>query len=191
MSSRISEKELLSRIADLPREIRPGRDPWPEISERISRSASAGEPGKFRRGWMLGVAASAILAVSAALLFGPVWMGTRDVPAGSLDRAGGAAQAQTSGLPAALAVSEAEYLAAFREFIAVGESRESLPRQVIEKIETGWTDLLDVESALATALAKNPHDPFLNNRMLELRARQLGFLQQLATLDSSNRRMSI
>ena len=108
---------------------------------------------------MLGVAASAILAVTAALLFGPPRTGTRDVPADSLDRAGGAVQVQNIGLPAALAVSEAEYLVAFREFIAVGESRESLPPQVIEQIETGWTELLDVESALATALAKKSPRP--------------------------------
>jgi hypothetical protein len=36
-----------------------------------------------------------------------------------------------------------------------------------------------------------PNDPFLNDRLLQLRARQLGFLQRLATLDLNDRRMTI
>ena len=90
-----------------------------------------------------------------------------------------------------LSGSEAEYQAAFREFIATGESRETLPPLAVEKIETGWADLQRVESALSDALAQNPNDPFLNRRMLELRERQLGFLRQLAALDHSNRRLTI
>jgi hypothetical protein len=44
---------------------------------------------------------------------------------------------------------------------------------------------------LAAALDENPDDPFLNDRMFELRARQLGFLKQLVKLDRNNRRMTI
>ncbi len=87
--------------------------------------------------------------------------------------------------------TEAEYLAAFREFSGVGESRERMPTPVVENIETGWAELLQVEDALAEALAQSPNDPFLNRKMLELRARQLGFLRQLAALDHSNRRLTI
>jgi hypothetical protein len=55
----------------------------------------------------------------------------------------------------------------------------------------GWTDLRVTETALAVALEENPDDQFLNERMLELRARQLSFLKQLITLDRNNRRMTI
>ena len=77
------------------------------------------------------------------------------------------------------------------QFIAVGDSREQIPATTVEKIETGWADLVQVETALADALEQNPNDPFLNKRLLELRARQLGFLRQLAMLDHSNRRLTI
>ena len=88
-------------------------------------------------------------------------------------------------------VSEAEYLAAFREFVTVGDSRDRIPAQTVEQIETGWAELQQVETALEDALALNPEDPFLNKRMLDLRAKQLGFLRQLAALDHSNRRLTI
>ena len=94
-------------------------------------------------------------------------------------------------MPSVLAASEAEYQAAFREFITVGQAHERIPTMTVEKIETGWADLRQVETALADALARNPDDAFLNSRMLELRARQLGFLRQLASLDHSNRRLTI
>jgi hypothetical protein len=90
-----------------------------------------------------------------------------------------------------IAGSEAEYLAAFREFIPVGDSRSRLPAQAVEMIETSWTELTNAESELAAALEQNPNDPFLNKRMLELRARQLSFLKQLAVLDFNNRRLTI
>ncbi|MFC1695850.1 hypothetical protein ACFL1C_06975 [Pseudomonadota bacterium] len=93
--------------------------------------------------------------------------------------------------PALLSTADAEYVAAFREFITIGKSGADLSPQTVEKIEGGWADLRTTEEALAAALEQNPGDLFLNERMLELRARQLGFLKQLAALDRNNRRMTI
>jgi hypothetical protein len=55
----------------------------------------------------------------------------------------------------------------------------------------GWADLRTTEAALMAALEENPNNRFLNERMLELRARQLGFLKQLVSLDRKNRRLTI
>jgi hypothetical protein len=99
--------------------------------------------------------------------------------------------ATTVAAPGLLDAIDAEYLAAFREFINVGDSRDSLAPQTVEKIEMGWADLRVTETALVAALEENPENLFLNERMLELRARQLGFLKQLITLDRNNRRMTI
>jgi hypothetical protein len=73
----------------------------------------------------------------------------------------------------------------------VGSARTSLSPQTVALIETSWDDLRRTESELAAALAIRPNDPFLNDRMLELRARQLGFLQRLAALDLNDRRLTI
>lgn len=204
MTERIGEQELLRRIAALPREIRPARDPWPEISARITASA-AHPPREVRlqrwsvprwsmpRWSMLGAAASVVVALVAGWLLmsnraaPPVAPGS---PVEFADTAAVSAEA-VAGMRATLTASEAEYRAAFREFIPVGSARPNLTPQTVAVIESGWADMRQTETELLAALAMRPNDPFLNDRMLELRARQLGFLQRLATLDLDNRRMTI
>ena len=188
MSPKMNEKDLLKRIADLPREVEPGNDPWDRIAARLDEprtmhdSRASGSRARLL-GWPArAVAAVAVLSIALAFLGDPAQQ------AG--DRMEQAAVPPVA-LTAVLAGSEAVYLAAFREYLTVGESRDALPALTVEKIETGWSELRQVESALADALAQNPNDPFLNRRMLELRSRQLGFLRQLASLDQSNRRLTI
>lgn len=186
----MKEQELLKRIAGLPREIRPRHDAWDRISERLDEVENpvGPEAGRHRRwlpGWPVrAVAAAAVLAVVVVSLTG----GPEPI-----DREPALSQvAEPAAVtPRLLAGSETEYQAAFREFIAIGDSRDQIPAPTVEKIETGWADLRQVETALVGALAQNPDDPFLNKRMLELRARQLGFLRQLASLEHSNRRLTI
>lgn len=195
MSSNMNEQELLKRIAELPREIPPGRDPWAEISARLDDRVSAPDVpavmerrGSWLQSWPLrAVAAVAVVAIAVVLMPGPGPV--RQQPADS--QSVNTAVVSPMAIPVVLAGSEVEYQAAFREFIAIGDSRNQIPAATVEKIETGWADLLQVETALADALARDPNDPFLNKRMLELRARQLGFLRQLASLDHSNRRLTI
>lgn len=192
MKPNMKERDLLKKISELPREMMPAHDPWPQIANRLDEPESGGgqEPagnGTRRWGWpMRAVAALAVLAIAVTLLTGPDRVSEQAVSSQAEY-----AVAVPAALPAVLAGSEAEYQAAFREFVAVGDSRDRLPVQTVEKIETGWAELLRVENALADALALNPTDPFLNRRMLELRSRQLSFLRQLAALDQSNRRLTI
>lgn len=188
MTENGQDTELLRRIGELPRAIQPARDPWPEIAARIQAPARARRP----RWAMLGAVASLALALVVGWVLAPRWAGQ----AGSENAAPRLAVTETAapplaGLPVAVAASEAEYQAAFREFIPVGAARSSLSPQTVAHIETGWADLRAAEQRLALALESNPNDPFLNDRMLELRARQLAFLQRLATLDMDNRRLTI
>lgn len=190
MTNTIGEQELLQRIAALPREIRPARDPWPEIAARIATPAA--RHSRLPSWGILAAAASLVMAVAAGWLLAPQWSGSRSAPDVTLQVSASAANPRAvSGLPAAVAASEAEYQAAFREFIPVGAARTSLSPHTITLIENGWADLRETEQRLAAALEANPNDPFLNDRMLELRARQLGFLQRLATIDMENRRLTI
>ena len=184
----MNEHELLRKIADLPREIPPRNDPWQQIESRLEDRAAGGPvqiPLLRARRWApLAAAAAVVLAV--ALLVMP--MGE---PGPQAPGIAGVEAPVTMPPPVMLSGSEAEYQAAFREFIPVGQTQEKLPNQALEQIESGWTELVNAETALVAALESNPNDPFLNDRMLELRARQLGFLRQLATLELSNRRMTI
>ena len=100
-------------------------------------------------------------------------------------------QAQAVWGLAPLTASELEYQAAFREFISVGESREYLPQQDVERLIAGWADLNGAETALTNAMRDNPGNSFLSAKMLELRSRQLDFLKQVASLDQNSRRTTI
>ena len=184
----MKERDYLNRLAELPREIPPRNDPWERIAARLDKR-EAPIAGRARRTIGLPRAWSGLAAAAVAVLAVAVWLlpatGTSPPQAVSPEpKIAAVAHAQ-------MATSEAEYQAAFREFIAVGHSREKIPAGAVEVIETGWDDLRQVEVTLSDALAQNPNDPFLNRRMLELRARQLGFLRQLAALDHSNRRLTI
>lgn len=188
MSSGMNEKELLKQIGRLPREIRPKNDPWLSISPRLDELDRQAEPVRRFRTWpMSAVAAIAVAAVAAVLMF------DSEVPAPTQPVIEDVAYEPVTApvQPRFMAASEFEYLAAFREFIPVGESRNDLPVKAVETIESGWADMLQAENALSTALSQNPDNPFLNQKMLELRARQLSFLRQLAVLDHSNRRLTI
>lgn len=197
MSPRTSEKELLSRLANLPREISPGRDPWPGISAAIGRLAAGSGSAKSRTSrWFLAAAASVLLAVSAGLVLKPLYeesaMSTDSLV--SSDTVTSPVESnvyENASAPGMFNLVDAEYVAAFREFGNAGGSHGALAPQTVEKIEMGWADLRSTEEALAAALEQNPNDLFLNERMLELRARQLGFLKQLVSLDRNNRRLTI
>jgi len=192
MKQRLEEQELLRRIAELPREIQPQNDPWAAISLRIAETR---EPQRGRwpfEGWVVyAAAASVALALLFGLLLGPrLGESPSSLPANPVTLVNERAEPPVYRLTASLVGSEVEYRAAFREFIAVGLARPNLSPRTIETIETGWADLRAAENVLAAALAANPRDPFLNDRMLALRARQLDFLQQLALLDQNNRRLT-
>ena len=176
------DQQLLRNLNRLPREIPPRVDPWPEIEARISRLRRARTSRLARNQWLMrAVAAVMVLGLAVGMIMGPRWaIGPGPQWSVSADRGGAAA----AGLPIGLAGSEAE-------FIGVGQSRPALSPQTIDHIATGWADLRAVEFAVTRALAKDPDNRFLNDRMLELRARQLAFLRQLASLDQSNRRRMI
>jgi hypothetical protein len=188
MRQGMDERELMRRIADLPREIAPATDPWAAIAARIEQAGKRHSHSGSAPVWIWrAVAATLVVALAAGLLFGPRWDGAPTPPAGPEVATPAAGDFH---LPASLAANEAEYQAAFREFIAVGRARPGLSAQTIDRIEAGWADLRETENALTAALEKSPDNDFLAARMMELRARQLGFLQQLAALDQDYRRLT-
>jgi hypothetical protein len=181
-----NEQRLLKQLAELPREMAPEHDVWPRISGRIDRLER-----RSNRWWPQAVAASVLVAFVAGLMLGRQW----DVPlvpeGAGPGNASRAEFAGTTDIAGSLVASEREYQAAFREFITVGRSRDSLPLETVEKIEIGWNDLREAEIALMTALRDNPDNLFLNAKMMDLRARQLEFLKQIAMLDRNSRRTTI
>lgn len=176
-----TDEQLVAAVRELPDSIQPRRDLWPEISGRLGQGRSYGKPQGNRPAWLnQAVAASVALAFVVGLIAG------RQLGNGEIE----GPQAPTVGLAmqAALLASEREYQAAFREFIPVGAARTMLESQDVANIENSWADLQQAETALTAALRDYPENPYLNQKLLDLRAQQLGFMRQLATLDQFSRR---
>ncbi|NIP16943.1 MAG: hypothetical protein GWM87_01360 [Xanthomonadales bacterium] len=173
------EQDLVNAIHGLPRSMKPGRDLWPGILARLG--AGGERSGERLPGWRWQA-----LAASLALVFAAGVMLGRQMEQEALPYDG----PQTAGLAmlAALEASEREYQAAFREFIPVGAARPMLEAQAVENIENSWFEIQQAESALLAALNEYPDNPFLNQKLMDLRAQQLGFMQQLAMLDQFSRR---
>ncbi len=191
MKQGLSEQELLARLGALPREITPDGDAWPGIAQRIGREDIAYRRQSSRRWWFHAVAASVAVVFVAGFLIGRQWDTAPGMVQPGFDLANQAQAVPVGSLTGALTASELEYQAAFREFISVGESWENLPRQTVENLRAGWAELSEAETALTNALRANPGNSFLTAKMLELRSRQLDFLQQIASLDQNSRRTTI
>lgn len=175
-----NDARLVSAIKELPRAMRPGRDLWPGIASRLQ---AGGRDGASARGWRWrngALAASLAMAVAAALL-----LGRHD---GGAESASGQAGPYRQPLQAALEEGEREYLAAFREFLPVTGAGPVLAPEALENVENSWTELRRVEFALQSALNEYPDNDYLNRKLLDLRAQQLGFMKQMAVLDQYSRR---
>jgi len=192
MSEHLDEAGLLRRLAALPREISPNKDPWPLISARIaSGGAVSGSTPRRRVYWPLAAVASFVLVIAVGLLLRDFW--TRFASAPSLS-APLTTMAVSSGGPdytAANTANELEYQAALREFmtlnLAPGTDQDAGP----EGIERGWGTLRRIERELTAALRQEPENEFLKSQLAVLRARQIELLQQLAALDSVSWRANI
>jgi len=192
MNEKMTETGLLARLDALPREIVPGHDVWPAIANRIEKEPVGGvESVSSNRWWFPAAAASFAVLIAAGIL-----LGRHDNTISAPTQAGFAARQQseltrTGGLAGTLLATELEYQAAFREFISVGEPSGHLRHQTVEKMMAGWMDLRESEAGLSLALQQNPGNPFLNEKMLKLRSRQLEFLKQIAALERNSRRTMI
>lgn len=191
MNRKLTEQELLERLEALPREISPGKDAWLAIAQKIGVRSATDRQYSSNRWWFRAAAASVALALAAGILLGRQWNTAPRLPQPESWLASQAYAPQAEGLTGVLVASELEYQAAFREFVSVGESREYLLPQTVEKLDAGWVDLREAEAAMTEALRQNPGNAFLSTKLLELRSRQIDFLMQIAALDQNNRRTTI
>ena len=176
-----TDKQLSRAIEELPRKMSPRKDLWPGISSRLGQAGSEGQAATVRQSWFRqAIAASIAVAFVAGLMFGR-----------QMDNGGTAApelRTMDYAMQATLEATEREYQAAFREFIPVGSARALLANQDVEHIEDSWAEMQQAETALLAALHDYPDNFYLNQKLFDLRARQLGFMRQLATLDQFSRR---
>ena len=153
-------------IGDLPRSIEPGRDLWPSIQAQLDERAA---PAPRRRSW-------------AGLLIG------RQAPNGPAPGAIGVDELTGPAMVAGLQAAELEFQAAWKGLAPVGLGQPALSLEAEESIQGSWQELQQAETALLTALEEHPDNPYLGQKLLDLRAQQLQFLRQLHMLDQNSRR---
>ncbi len=180
-----AERELLGKIKNLRREVTPTNDPWPEISVRIGAIPRGGVVARHGRPlWPFAIAATVLLMAATLLISGQPWDTSRSLPG---------AQELALRYPGALAsaASEAEYLAAFKEFMASDTARFAPGQANLVDFDAGWSALRQAEVELKVALSQEPDNLFLNEHMQALRARQLELLQQISAADRAAWRNTI
>ena len=175
----MKESELQSAIGSLPRSIRPQRDLWPGISDRLETVEKGGEAHYKTPFWRTpAMAAAVLLALTGGIFIG---RGMDTEPAGQ------AAQSVLEyALVGAVKATEREYQAAFRELVPLDYSGLRLEGAEPDALRVSWEDLQQAETSLLAALAQYPSNIYLNEKLLDLRSQQLRFVRQLAMLEQNN-----
>ena len=169
----------------LPRSMEPGRDLWPDIEARLTPRAPAAAPASRRWG-LSALAASVAVAFLAGLLLGRQTP-EMAVPSPGMERLS-LAEAAAPAMAVALEATEREYRAAWKSFGPLGLAPTTLQPETLDALARSWQSMKDAESALMTALEEHPENPYLADKLLELRGQQLEFMRDMHMLEQNNRR---
>lgn len=186
----MTEAELIRELGALPRRVEPRNDPWPQIAARIASQPA--RQSRWTTPWF-SLAAAVALAFAIGVFAGKSWQVSPALPGTGPELADAGVNTDAAGpnFGGIRFSADREYQAAFIEFSMIGESAADLKPDTLDAIEHDWQEMLDAEAALTAALEQYPDNPWLNQRMLELRDRQLGMLKHLAGLDRTSRRTEI
>ena len=175
----MKESELQSAIGSLPRSIRPQRDLWPGISDRLETVRKGGEVRYKTPFWRTpAMAAAVLLALTSGIFIG------RGMDAGPTGQT--AQSVMEYALIGTVEATEREYQAAFRELLPLDYSGLRLEGAEPDALRVSWDELQQAESSLLAALAQYPTNTYLNEKLLDLRSQQLRFVKQLAMLEQNN-----
>ena len=175
----MKESELNNAIGSLPRSMKPPRDLWPDISQRLETVEREGyvdnKPPSWRRPAM---AAAVLLALTTGIFIG---RGMDTVPTEQM-----AQTVQQYALIGTVKATELEYQAAFSELVPLDYSGLRLKGEEPDALRGSWEALLQAESSLLAALQQYPSNIYLNGKLLDLRSQQLQFVKRLALLEQNN-----
>jgi len=181
-SSELGElQRLLARTADLPREIEPSRDLWPEIAARLEPVQKVVR-GRFGSTRWLAVAAAVVAAVGSLLIaysVGRQQAGTRVVTT---------VEATPLAVPAGLSATdfadaEAEFQAARDALLATLASRRaSMSPETLRVVDDNLRVIDEAIERISSALVEDPLNPRLTNQLASAYRRQIDLLQRASRL---------
>ena len=175
----MNESDLKKAIGSLPKKISPGRDLWPGIEQRLGHGASSRAPAQKRFDWYRPAMAAAVMFALATGIFIGRGMQVPSVDAETLG-------AMEYALLGTVKATEREYQAAFSELVSLNYSGQRLEGAEPDALRDTWSDLVQAESSLLAALQQYPDNPYLNEKLLDLRSQQLQFIKQVALLEQND-----
>ncbi len=177
----VRDESLLRDLAALPKSRQPEHDVWQDISSRIAREKVDRDVSKnsSRRGWLALAASVLLVAISSVFmtngveLSAPAAQPTADIRTDHLPLNEIGARVPANSL-------EREYQAAFREYVRLDLAHAGSAGIEREAIQQDWQLMQQLEQELKAALELQPENPWLAQRLLQLRAHQLQLLRTIA-----------
>lgn len=180
-----AQRRLHVLVAGLPREIEPSRDLWPALAGRLAAAPKVVQ-GRFGGSWRWRLAAAAALLVTAAgSLLIAYSLGRQDA------RGPAAARAQQESplfVPAGLAETgvaeaEAELVKARSELlVALDARRGSMSPETLRVVDDNLELIDGAIARISAALADDPWNPRLANRLARAYRTQIELLQRANAL---------
>jgi hypothetical protein len=175
----MKDTDLQNAISALPRSMKPQRDLWPGIDERLGSVERESGTENNTSFWRAPALAAAVLL---ALLTG-IYIG-RGLDTGVNDQP--TATVQEAALIGTVKATELEYQAAFSELVPLDYSGLRLQGEEPDALRGSWEALVQAETALLAALKQYPSDVYLNEKLMDLRSQQLQFVKRLALLEQND-----
>lgn len=183
---------LDARLRELPLEVAPGRDLWPDIAARIEARAPPVAPTTRRPAWLWQAAAAVVLVAGSSLLTANLLDRTRPVQQSAapvVPVSGVAASGAALTMPAAFGPAgqlDPEYLAARSQLIQVLDRRiAALPPSARAKLEFNLGEMRRAADEINAALAEQPGDPLLEELLLKTYQDELAVLSYVSQLTNS------
>jgi hypothetical protein len=183
---------LDARLRELPLEVAPGRDLWPDIAARIDERTAPGAVTSDRRTWLWQAAAAVVLVAGSSLITASLLDRSRPVQQAAVPVApasGGTAADTAVALPAAFGPAghlDPEYVAARKQLTQVLDRRiATLPPSARAKLEFNLGEMRRAADEINAALAEQPGDPLLEELLLKTYQDELSVLSNVSQLTNS------
>jgi hypothetical protein len=179
-------------LRELPHEVPPGRDLWPDIAARIDERATPPVPVRRGSAWLWQAAAGLVLVAGSSLLTASLL--DRDrlaqqaaapvTPANTMPAPDG-----TVAIPAAFGPAghlDPEYIAARGQLTRMLDRRiATLPPSARAKLEFNLGEMRRAADEINAALSEQPGDPLLEELLLKTYQDELAVLANVSQLTSS------
>jgi hypothetical protein len=181
--------QLDARLRELPPEVAPGRDLWPDIAARIDERAASVASAANRPGWLWQAVAALVLVAGSSLLTASLLDRSRPLQQSAVPATPANASAMPDSAVAMPAVFgpagqlDPEYVAVRLQLTQMLDRRiASLPPSARAKLEFNLGEMRRAADEINAALAAQPGDPLLEELLLKTYQDELAVLSNVSQL---------